>query len=248
MEHVRLQGVCFSYEKNSPEVLTDISFSVEKGVTVCVAGANGCGKSTLLQLIAQCLEPQKGTITIHSGADGGNRHAGIVFQEPDHQLFMPTVWEDVAFGVLKKGAAPDSAREAAFAALRMVEAEHIAERPPYKLSGGEKQRAVLAGILITEPEILVLDEPSAALDPRARKNLIALLKRIPCTKIIASHDLDLALDLADTLIFLDKGRIAAQSPVPGLLLNETFLQTIGLELPLSAGFADSYLITRTDSP
>jgi cobalt/nickel transport system ATP-binding protein len=244
MEHVKLQDVCFSYEKNSPEVLTGINFSVEKGVTVCVAGANGCGKSTLLQLIAHCLKPQKGTITINSDetrAAAGNRHAGIVFQEPDHQLFMPAVWEDAAFGILKKGESPGAAREAAFDALRMVEAEHIAERPPYKLSGGEKQRAALAGILITEPEILVLDEPSAALDPRARKNLIILLKKIQCTKIIASHDLDLALELADTVIFLDKGRLAAQSPGPGLLLNETFLQNIGLELPLSADYANRHM-------
>jgi cobalt/nickel transport system ATP-binding protein len=151
---------------------------------------------------------------------------------------MPTVWEDVAFGILKKGTRPEEAREAAFEALRSVDAEHIAEKPPYKLSGGEKQRAALAGILVTAPEVLVLDEPSASLDPRARKNLIALLRRLPCTKIIASHDLDLILDLADRVIFLREGRIAGESPAagraaPGLLADESFLQGIGLELPFS---------------
>ena len=236
MEHIQLQGVCFSYEQNGPEVLSGIDLPVEKGAVTGIAGANGCGKSTLLQLIAHCLKPCKGTITLSGGGNGSenSRRTGMVFQEPDHQLFMPTVWEDVAFGVLKKGMPPQEARDAALEALRMVEAEHLAERPPYKLSGGEKQRAALAGILITRPEILVLDEPSAALDPRSRKNLILLLRKIHCTKIIASHDLDLILDLADTVFFLDKGKIAAQSPVPGLLLDENFLQSIGLELPLSA--------------
>ena len=236
MEHIRLQGVCFSYEKNSPEVLSNINFSVEKGVTACIAGANGCGKSTLLQLIAQCLKPLNGTITIYSHENGNpkkSHYTGIVFQEPDHQLFMPTVWEDVAFGILKNGMSPVVAREIALDALKMVEAEHLAEKPPYKLSGGEKQRVALAGILVMKPEILVLDEPSAALDPRARKNIIQLLQKIKCTKIIASHDLDLILDLADMVFFLDKGKIAAQCPVPGFLLDESFLQGIGLELPLS---------------
>ena len=237
MEHIKLQDVCFSYEKNSPEVLSNINFSVKYGATICVAGANGCGKTTLLQLIAQCLKPHKGTITINDCTDGNpekNLYTGIVFQEPDHQLFMPTVWEDVAFGVLKKGMSPVDAREAAIDSLKKMEADHLAEKPPYKLSGGEKQRVALAGILIMKPEILVLDEPSAALDPRARKNIIQLLRKINCTKVIASHDLDLILDLADTVLFLDKGKIAAQCPVPGLLLDEEFLQSIGLELPLSA--------------
>jgi cobalt/nickel transport system ATP-binding protein len=235
MEHIKLSGVCFSYEKNGPPVLSGIDFAVEKGSTLCVAGANGCGKSTLLQLIAGCLKPEKGRISVNGdNGEGGNRgNAGIVFQEPDHQLFMPTIWEDVAFGVLKKGMSPGDAREAAFAALRMVEAEHLAARPPYKLSGGEKQRAALAGILITNPEILILDEPSAALDPRARKNLIPLLRNIKCTKIIASHDLDLILELAGTALFLNNGKIAGLCAVPGLLADEPFLQGIGLELPLS---------------
>ena len=151
---------------------------------------------------------------------------------------MPTVWEDVAFGILKKGTRPEAAREAAIEALRSVEAEYLAEKPLYKLSGGEKQRVALAGILITQPEILVLDEPSVSLDPRARKNLIALLRHLPCTKVIASHDLDLVLDLADRVLFLREGRIVGESPVmgravPGLLADKTFLQSIGLELPLT---------------
>ena len=248
MKHIELFDIHFWYEKGGAPVLSGIEFAVEKGGTLCIAGANGSGKSTLLELIAGTLKPTKGSIVVHTGKSEANGVAhneskpasdsvahttGIVFQEPDHQLFMPTVCEDVMFGILKKGVKPEEARQAALEALRLVEAEHLADRPPYKLSGGEKQRAALAGVLITRPEILVLDEPTAALDPRARKNLIALLKTIGCTKIIASHDLDMALDLAGSVLFLHHGTVAAQSPVPGLLADEPFLQSIGLELPLS---------------
>jgi cobalt/nickel transport system ATP-binding protein len=209
--------------------LEGVSFSVEQGRRVCIAGANGSGKSTLLHIIAACVKPSSGEIILENGGK-----AGIVFQEPDNQLFMPTVWEDVAFGVMKKGANPAEAKERALAALSEVDAAHLADRAPHSLSGGEKQRAALAGALILERDILLLDEPTAALDPRARKNLINLLKNQSRTTMIASHDLDMALELADRVIFLHRGRIAADCPVPGLLLDEHFLQTIGLELPLGA--------------
>jgi cobalt/nickel transport system ATP-binding protein len=216
--------------------LEDISFSLMPGESVCVAGANGSGKSTLLQIIASCVKHSGGEVII-DGLPAGLGKTGIVFQEPDNQFFMPTVWEDVAFGVMKKGMALGEAKAAALAALARVEAEDLAERRPHTLSGGEKQRAALASILIMEPEILLLDEPTAALDPRSRKNIISLIKGLPCAKLIASHDLDMALDLADRLIFLHKGKIAADCPAPGLLLDKNFLQGIGLELPLglSAG-------------
>jgi cobalt/nickel transport system ATP-binding protein len=237
MAQLTLQNVSCVYDKRIVS-LEGINFSVSDGECICVAGANGSGKSTLLQAIAGCLKTVSGTITVNGVAqknDGKSRASGIVFQEPDDQLFMPTVWEDVAFGVMKKGVDCNAAKAQAARTLELVEAAGLAERAPYKLSGGEKQRAALAAILIMEPEILLLDEPTASLDPRARKNLIALLKTIPCTKIIATHDLDMALDLATRVIFLQNGRIAADGDTPGLLLDEQFLQSIGLELPLSAG-------------
>jgi cobalt/nickel transport system ATP-binding protein len=236
MAYLQVEGLTFAYEKNI-KVLHNISFSAEKGRCVCIAGANGSGKSTLLELIASCMEPSGGTIRINALSvfkKEGSQKTGIVFQEPDNQFFMPAVWEDVAFGVMKKGMSPEKGREMAMEALKLVEAEHIAERPPYKLSCGEKQRAAIASILILNREILLLDEPTAALDPRSRKNIIALIKTLDSTRIIASHDLDMIMDVADEVIFLHKGEIAAQSGVPGLLLDETFLRGIGLELPLSA--------------
>jgi cobalt/nickel transport system ATP-binding protein len=235
MAYLQVEGLSFAYEKGR-EVLRDINFSLEKGRCLCIAGANGSGKSTLLELIASCMKPSGGAIRIDGDsvfAKEGAQRTGIVFQEPDNQFFMPTVWEDVAFGVMKKGISPETGRELAMKALELADAGHIAERPPYALSGGEKQRAAIASILVMEREILLLDEPTAALDPRSRKNTIALIKALDCTRIIASHDLDMALDLADEIIFLHEGRIAAQSGAPGLLLDEGFLRGIGLELPLS---------------
>jgi cobalt/nickel transport system ATP-binding protein len=233
MAPLTVKNISHRYGKGAgaARALEGINFSVERGQCVCIAGANGSGKSTLLQIIASCLKSEQGEISIEAGGGGAGR-AGIVFQEPDNQLFMPSVWEDVAFGVMKKGAPPLEAKERAVKALAEVEAAHLAERAPHALSGGEKQRAALAGVLILEREILLLDEPTAALDPRARKNLIALLKKQRRTKIIATHDLDMALEIADRIIFLSQGRVAADCSAPGLLLDENFLQSIGLELPL----------------
>jgi cobalt/nickel transport system ATP-binding protein len=220
--------------------LRDISFSLEKGERLCIAGANGSGKSTLLELIAGCMKPCSGRILIQGeqippGKSGARRKTGMVFQDPDNQLFMPTVWEDTAFGIMHRGVSPAEGRERALKALRSVEAEHLADRPPHKLSGGEKQRAAIASALILEPDILLLDEPTAALDPRARRNIIALLKNLDCAAIIAGHDLDMMLDLGGEALFLHQGRIAARGKAAELLRDEPFLRSIGLELPLSLG-------------
>jgi cobalt/nickel transport system ATP-binding protein len=231
MDRLIVSNVSHRYDKTAAQALEAVSFSVEQGRRLFIAGANGSGKSTLLQIIASCIKPSGGGIRIESSG-GAEGRAGIVFQEPDHQLFMPAVWEDVAFGIMKKGVSPREAKERALAALAGVDAAHLAERAPHTLSGGEKQRAALAGVLIMERDILLLDEPTAALDPRARKNLIELLKNRRGSIVIASHDLDMALDIADRVIFLHQGRVAADCPVPGLLLDESFLQSIGLELPL----------------
>jgi cobalt/nickel transport system ATP-binding protein len=231
MARLIVKNISHRYDRTAAQALDAVSFSVEQGQRLCIAGANGSGKSTLLHIIASCVKPSSGEINIENEG-GAKGRAGIVFQEPDNQLFMPTVWEDVAFGIMKKGVNPGEAKERALAALAEVEAAHLAERAPHNLSGGEKQRAALAGTLIMERDILLLDEPTTALDPRARKNLIGLLKNQRRTTIIASHDLDMALEIADRVVFLHQGRIAADCPVPGLLLDEQFLQTIGLELPL----------------
>jgi cobalt/nickel transport system ATP-binding protein len=241
VELLRVEGLSYSYE--DVPVLRDIGFSLESGGRLCVAGANGSGKSTLLELIAGCMKPASGEILINgervSPKNGGaRRKTGIVFQDPDNQLFMPTVWEDTAFAVMHRGVRAEEGRELALEALRAVGAEHLADRPPYKLSGGEKQRAAIASALILKPEILLLDEPTAALDPRARKNIIALLRGLGCAAIIAGHDLDMMLDLGGDALFLHEGRIAARGRTEELLRDGVFLRSIGLELPLSLSARD----------
>jgi cobalt/nickel transport system ATP-binding protein len=248
MADLIVSNVTYTYE-DGLRALDNVTFGIQKGSCLCVAGANGSGKSTLLSLIAGCMKPTKGDISIDGVSIFKKQNhpadTGIVFQDPDNQLFMPTVWEDAAFALLKKGMSIAGAKEAALAALKLVDAEYIAERAPYKLSGGEKQRAAIASVLSVfqggiEDKILLLDEPSAALDPHARKNIIALLRRLSCTKIIASHDLDLILDLADRVLFLHENHVAGESPVkgraaPGLLSDVDFLLSIGLELPFRFG-------------
>jgi cobalt/nickel transport system ATP-binding protein len=243
MTILSVKDISFKYETQA--ALSQVSFDVERGTCLCLAGANGSGKSTLLQIIAGCMKPDSGDVSIANSTqhvsifkdENARRKIGIVFQEPDNQLFMPAVWEDVAFAIMNRGYDVEEAKEAALNALKAVDAEHLAERPPYKLSGGEKQRVAIASVLVSfqnnsEDEILVIDEPTAYLDPRARKNFIQLLKKLRCTKIIATHDLDMALDAGDEIIFLNNGQLAARSPLPGLLSDEAFLQSIGLELPL----------------
>ena len=233
MEHLRVEGLSYRYDDGT-EALRNVSFSAGRCACVCIAGSNGSGKSTLLEIIASCMKPSGGSVSIDGVPTGrsSTSKTGIVFQEPDNQFFMPSVWEDVAFAVMKKGVSAEAARELALRALGLVDAEYLAYRPPYKLSGGEKQRAAIASILIMKNEILLLAEPTAALDPRSRKNLIALIGNLSCTRIIASHDLNMMLDLADSVVFLNNGEVSAQSPVPGLLLDENYLKSIGLELPI----------------
>jgi cobalt/nickel transport system ATP-binding protein len=236
VELLRVTGLSYHYE--DVPVLRDIGFSLEKGGRLCVAGANGSGKSTLLELIAGCMKPSSGEILINGEKvspknNGTRRKTGMVFQDPDNQLFMPTVWEDTAFAVMHRRVSPAEGRELAMEALRAVGAEHLADRPPYKLSGGEKQRAAIASALILKPEILILDEPTAALDPRARGNIIALLRGLDCAAVIAGHDLDMMLELGGEALFLHQGRIAAQGRAGELLRDGAFLRSIGLELPLS---------------
>ena len=213
--------------------LDKVSFSLEKGQCLCVVGANGSGKSTLLELIATALKPDNGDILLNGvslleDVKNSRKKIGLVFQEPDDQLFMPSVWEDVAFGVMSKSVTPELGRSKAIEALSFVGAEHLADRVPHKLSGGEKCRVAIASILVTKPEVLLLDEPTASLDPRARRNIINLLKTLDATKLIATHDLAMAFEVADRAIFLHEGRLAGESGIPGYFNDAAFLSSIGL--------------------
>jgi len=161
------------------------------------------------------------------------RHVGLVFQDPDDQLFCNTVLEDVAFGPLNQGQSHAEARAIALECLARVELETEAERPPHHLSFGERKRACLAGVLACRPSVLALDEPSANLDPRGRRRFIEVLKSLSCTKVIATHDLEMVLEVCSRAILLDGGRVVVDGPSATVLADSELMLAHGLERPLS---------------
>lgn len=215
-----------------------ISFRIHHGESVAVVGANGAGKSTLLLHLNGSLTPQGGTVRIgdfpltRETLPEIRRTVGMIFQDPDDQLFMPTVAEDVAFGPLNLGLPPEEVEQRVRQALARVGVEHLRDRPPHRLSGGEKRAVSIATVLAMSPDILVLDEPSANLDPRARRLLIELLASFRHTKIIATHDLDLVLDLCPRTIVLKEGRIMADGPTGTIFDDDQLLADCHLEQPL----------------
>lgn len=219
--------------------LTNINFSAQHGDAIGIIGANGAGKTTLLQLLAGLLLPTEGSVAIGDVPMNRHnllalrRHIGYVFQNPDDQLFMNSVIQDVMFGPLNLGLDTYSARQKAEAALEAVGLTHLMNKPPYTLSGGEKRAAAIASVLSMEPDILVLDEPTDALDPGARRRLIRLLCGFTHTRFITSHDLDFIWDVCTRTIVLHKGNLVAEGPTTEILSNESLLLQCGLELPLS---------------
>jgi cobalt/nickel transport system ATP-binding protein len=231
---------------NEGHVLHDVTFTIEEGERVALIGANGAGKSTLLLSLPGILEASEGGIVVDGSVLNKKnlprirQKLGLLFQDPDDQLFMPTVYEDVIFGPYNyaaggasgKGALPTSEKEkidaAAAAILEKLEILHLKDRMPHKLSGGEKRLAALAGILIMEPGLLLMDEPSAFLDPRARRRLIAILKTLPQACLIATHDLDMAMALCPRCLVLAGGHLRADGPSSLIINDKTLLDECGL--------------------
>jgi cobalt/nickel transport system ATP-binding protein len=218
--------------------LRGTSFRILHGESVGIVGANGAGKSTLLLHLNGCLVPTAGTVYIgdfpvtKKNLADVRRRVGMVFQDPDDQLFMPTAYDDVAFGPLNLGFPPEEVETRVIKALDTVGAAHLKDRPPYKLSGGEKRAVAIATVLAMSPDILVLDEPSSGLDPQARRQLIALLRSFDHTKIIATHDLDLVLDVCHRTIVLNAGMVVADGPTDGIFGDQELLAQSRLEKPL----------------
>jgi cobalt/nickel transport system ATP-binding protein len=217
--------------------LNDVSFLIRHGESVAIIGANGAGKSTLLLHLNGCLSATSGEIVIgdkllsREALPEIRRSVGMVFQDPDDQLFMPTVFDDVAFGPRNLGLAAPDVEARVIAALAMVEAAGLRSKPPYHLSGGEKKRVAIATVLSMLPDILVLDEPTNGLDPHARRQLIALLRAFHHTRIITSHDLDMVLELCTRTIVLQDGRVMADGPTLEIFRNAELLQSCRLEPP-----------------
>lgn len=221
--------------------LQGVHFTLESNQNVALVGPNGCGKSTLLLHLNGLLRAGRGRIEVGGKAlaDGTlafvRRYVGLIFQNPEDQLFMPTVFEDVAFGPQNLGVRGNDLRKLVITSLEQVglEPARFMERQSFNLSIGEKKRVALAGVLAMEPQILVLDEPSAGLDPRSRRRLINLVRTLPQTKLIATHDLDMALETCERTIVLEKGRVIADGATADILSDRVFLESHGLELPLS---------------
>jgi len=218
--------------------LDDVTFAVEPGACVAIVGPNGAGKTTLFLRLCGVLAGKPGQVAVNGLDPAIPEHrkklpevVGVVFQNPDDQLFSPTVEEDVAFGPLNMGATAADAKVRVAEALSAVGLSDAGERVPFQLSGGEKRRAALAGVLAMRPSVLLLDEPSMFLDPRGRRELIGTIRALPGTKLIATHDLDLVLDTCPRVLVLDAGKLAADGPTATILANAELMEKHGLEVP-----------------
>ena len=255
---VRICGLNYRYP-DGKDALCGVDLELRPGECVALVGPNGAGKSTLL-LHLNGLLPGKGRPDLghhhdlalagrngrrppsvwidgievnHRTAAQVRRKVGLLFQDPDDQLFCTTVLEDVAFGPLNQGASQDEACQIARECLARVGLGDLTDRPPHHLSFGERKRVCLAGVLSCRPSVLVLDEPTANLDPRGRRRFIHLIGALPSTKLIATHDLEMVLEICPRTILLDRGRVVADGPSRDILGDAELMEGHGLELPLS---------------
>jgi len=234
---IALQGVTFSYP-DGRRALDGVDLHIHPGERVALLGPNGAGKTTLVLHLNGILTPQRGTVEVagipvtRENFVEVRRRVGIVFQDPDDQVFMPTVREDVAFGPANlglRGADLEARVETALTAVGMQERR---DRAPHHLSFGERRLVAIATVLAMEPEILVLDEPSANLDPAGRRELAGVLRRLGLTMLMVTHDLPYALQLCDRAVVMGAGRIAADGPIEEILADQSLMAAHRLELPL----------------
>ena len=232
---IEFQNVSFSYERGRP-VLRDLSFSIGDGECVGLIGANGAGKSTVMKLLLGLLTGE-GTILVDGVAVKKDtlaqirRKLGFVLQDSDNQMFMPTVYEDMIFGPLNYGLSREETDKRVDAVLERLGLQELKHRHNHRISGGEKRMAAIATILAMEPEAVLMDEPTAALDPYNRRIAIHTIRSLPQTKLITSHDLDMILDTCSRVILLSEGRIAADGPAEEILRDRALLESHRMELP-----------------
>ncbi|MHC1767523.1 MAG: energy-coupling factor ABC transporter ATP-binding protein [Verrucomicrobiia bacterium] len=236
---IELQNLSYRYHDGT-QALRGVSFRIAPGECVGLLGPNGSGKSTLLLHLNGILPDEHGVdgavciggeLVSRHNLESIRRQVGLVFQDPDDQLFCPTVIEDVAFGPQQLGWAEADVKAHVQQALNQVGLPDFGHRATHHLSHGEKRRVCLAGVLACNPSVLVLDEPTSDLDPRGRREFKALLRQIPATKLIATHDLEMVVELCPRSIILDRGVVVADGPTCNLLSDESLMLAHGLEKP-----------------
>jgi cobalt/nickel transport system ATP-binding protein len=231
---IEVQDLCFAYP-DGHVALADVSLTVLEGEKVALVGPNGAGKSTLMLQLNGILHPSSGSVRVQGleVRDGNlprvRASVGLVFQDPDDQLFSPTVFDDVAFGPIYQRLPPAQVNGRVQQALEAVQMGHMARRVSHHLSTGEKKRIAIATVLAMSPAVLVLDEPSAGLDPRARRELIRLLRQLPQAMLVATHDLRLVAELLPRTVVMDEGVIVADGPTAQIMADEALLAAHGLE-------------------
>lgn len=235
--HIDVENVSFQYEKGKP-ILDRISFHGAENDSIGIVGANGVGKSTLLKLLVGLHLNYQGSIQVEAipvqkeTLPRIREKIGYVFQDSNSQLFMSTAYEDIAFAPRNYGLPEEEVEKRVVSALEMTGINHLRDKQIYKMSGGEKKLVSIATILSMMPDIIIMDEPSIALDPQNRRNLIRILNSFEHLKIIASHDLDMILDTCKRTIIMAEGRIVCDGPTEEILSNQQLLEDVGLELPL----------------
>jgi cobalt/nickel transport system ATP-binding protein len=236
MHHsIEVANLSFSYP-DGHQALRDVTLHIEPCEKVALVGPNGAGKSTLILHLNGILDGHgevcvAGLPVIKRNLGKVRARVGLVFQSPDDQLFSPTVFDDVAFGPIYQGFPPDQVQELVDEALATVGMSAYAGRVSHHLSMGEKKRIAIATVLSMKPEVLVLDEPTAGLDPRARRGLINLLHDLPITMLISSHDMHMVRELFPRTVIMDEGRIVADGSTLELMEDEALLTAHGLEKP-----------------
>ncbi len=244
---IELKNISYSYSPGSSEnavALENVNLKINKGEFIGIAGHTGSGKTTLAQILAGLINPTEGIVSVFgneisdykAAAHALRKHVGIVFQYPEHQLFEETVYRDIAFGPKNKGLSEAEIDECVRKSAALVHLkEELFEKSPFELSGGQKRRVAIAGVLATEPGVLILDEPAAGLDPQGREKLLARLREIKkegnTTIILISHSMEDLAQNVDRIILLNKGSIYMDTTPGEIFTNSALLEKCGLRVP-----------------